>query len=67
MLGSIKFVREHVVAFLAFERQAQGLPVKGPRDLDVLHDRGNARQRISSYNRNLWMHHLNGDAAYLPV
>jgi predicted RNA binding protein with dsRBD fold (UPF0201 family) len=20
-----------------------------------------------SYNRNLWMHHLNGDAAYLPV
>jgi hypothetical protein len=21
----------------------------------------------ASYNRNLWMHHLNGDAAYLPV
>jgi hypothetical protein len=20
-----------------------------------------------SYNQNLWMHHLNGDAAYLPV
>jgi hypothetical protein len=20
-----------------------------------------------SYNRNLWMHHLSGDAAYLPV
>jgi hypothetical protein len=23
--------------------------------------------RCRSYNRNLWMHHLNGDAAYLPV
>ena len=21
----------------------------------------------TSYNQNLWMHHLNGDAAYLPV
>ncbi len=22
---------------------------------------------VKSYNQNLWMHHLNGDAAYLPV
>ena len=22
---------------------------------------------LKSYNQNLWMHHLNGDAAYLPV
>jgi hypothetical protein len=22
---------------------------------------------LQSYNQNLWMHHLNGDAAYLPV
>jgi hypothetical protein len=29
--------------------------------------RSDNRMVKASYNRNLWMHHLNGDAAYLPV
>ena len=29
--------------------------------------RSAARQEVKRYNRNLWMAHLSGDAAYLPV
>ena len=40
------------------------VPAPGNRPDITLEVRGNF---LGGYNRNLWMHHLNGGAAYLPV
>jgi SAM-dependent methyltransferase len=55
---------------LLFDRLEIG---DGARLLDIACGSGFAahlaaeRQAQVSYNRNLWMHHLTGDATYLPV